>query len=99
MEEAEPNRLSLFYELWTLKESYLKALGSGLTASMRSFTIRRDGQGFYAESEGQRLPFFFRQYALDNRYKLAVCSREPVFSEYVQVLTLEGLLALARDVE
>ncbi|MCR5388305.1 MAG: 4'-phosphopantetheinyl transferase superfamily protein, partial [Lachnospiraceae bacterium] len=32
-----------FYETWTVKESVLKALGTGLSLDMRLITVTRDG--------------------------------------------------------
>lgn len=34
---SKPNKLAAFYEIWTVKESYLKAIGSGLAISLQSF--------------------------------------------------------------
>lgn len=31
-----------FYEVWTLKESYIKCYGSGLSMSLKSFSIKID---------------------------------------------------------
>jgi 4'-phosphopantetheinyl transferase len=97
--KPEHDRLSLFYELWTLKESYLKAVGSGIAGSLRAFSMQRDDLGFYAESDGERLPFFFRQYDLHDHYKLAVCSAEPEFSADVQVVTLDDLCTSRQEYE
>lgn len=33
------SRLEYFYEIWTLKESYIKAVGMGLSISLNSFNI------------------------------------------------------------
>lgn len=96
--EPEQDRLSIFYELWTLKESYLKAVGSGIAGSLRSFTMREGNGEFYAESDGRRVPFFFKQYELDKRYKLAVCSREQEFSEDVQGRKLDELLTSLKGI-
>jgi 4'-phosphopantetheinyl transferase len=90
--EPEQDRLSLFFELWTLKESYLKAQALGIPGGLRSFTMRRDHEGFHAVSEGRRVPYWFKQYDLAPDYKLAVCSAESEFSEDMQIVTLDDLL-------
>lgn len=37
-----PERLRVFFELWTCKEAYLKALGIGLSGKLDSFSINLD---------------------------------------------------------
>jgi 4'-phosphopantetheinyl transferase len=39
MDQNEAARLSCFYELWTLKESFVKWLGKGLTCPLYSFSV------------------------------------------------------------
>ena len=38
----EPEQPARFFELWTLKEAYLKARGLGLTVPLRTFSFYRD---------------------------------------------------------
>ncbi|MFD0589174.1 4'-phosphopantetheinyl transferase family protein [Paenibacillus sp. GCM10027627] len=79
-----------FYELWTLKESYIKAIGEGLSISLRSFSI------FYNEAEEPVLDakaeggYQLTRLVLDSGYKLSVCSKQQC-GETVQLVTLSEL--------
>ncbi len=90
----EIDKLHYFFELWTLKESYLKLIGKGLTKSLGSFTIYASDSGYSIKDKSVRTnPVFFRQYSVEGGYKLAVCSRQNNFSEAVKILNFDDLLA------
>ena len=62
MQKSE-DRLATFYELWTLKECYIKALGKGMSCDIKSFSINT----IY--------DWHFRTYDL-GEYKMAVCAQK-----------------------
>ncbi len=65
--------LDYFYKLWTLKESYIKAMGKGLSIPLDLFTIKVD-KGEIKFSSEKYTPGYFKQISLDNDYILSVCS-------------------------
>jgi 4'-phosphopantetheinyl transferase len=73
-----------FFELWTCKESYLKALGKGLTKSLGSFSVRKGNRQMEMLMDDQNEKVYFRQYDIDINYKLSVCSFEDNFSSKVE---------------
>jgi len=84
------DRLIYFYDLWTLKESYIKAEGKGLAIPLRSFTIRRNPIGkFYLEKEDRR--YSFEQYDICNGYKLSVCSIDGTKAKGIKVCNMDKL--------
>jgi 4'-phosphopantetheinyl transferase len=88
----EPDKKLYFFDLWTLKESYLKLLGKGLTRSLGSFSIVRKEGLFQLESEGRvDESIYFRMPLLDPGYKLAVCSYSSDFSDPVNIVTTYDL--------
>lgn len=83
---ASQNPLADFFTLWTLKESYLKAEGSGLSRPLRSFKVLPDGSG---ATPGWSTPFHFHRYAAPAPgYQLAVCSLDGTFCDTIETVNV-----------
>ncbi|MEN1969629.1 4'-phosphopantetheinyl transferase superfamily protein [Lentibacillus sp. N15] len=71
------DKISTFYEYWTLKESYIKAIGKGLSIPLNSFSIlNTEGKYFIKEEQNPNYHFYQRKISLD--YVLALCSQTSV---------------------
>ncbi len=83
-----------FWKFWTLKESYLKAIGTGLYKSLDSFSIQIGGDNQISLYGTKHTDVKFKDYDLFEDYKLAVCSYEMPIPENVTILSLDTLLEL-----
>ncbi|HFJ9466115.1 MULTISPECIES: 4'-phosphopantetheinyl transferase family protein [Bacillus cereus group] len=68
-------KLNYFYQIWTIKESYVKAIGKGLSVPLNSFKIGEDSE--------QGANWFIKQYMIDELYCLSVCAKTSEFPEYI----------------
>lgn len=72
--KPKSERINAFYDLWTLKESYMKATGLGFRLALDAFCIDMgDRITVVQDRQIQPYSFFHTQY---DKYKLAVCYRD-----------------------
>jgi 4'-phosphopantetheinyl transferase len=90
---SKADKFDYFFTLWALKESYIKILGKGLSHPLNAFSIKFIKPGeIIINVEGQRIKdIFFRQYDVDEAYKMAVCAAHDQIPGYLNQLTTNQL--------
>ena len=87
-------QLSKFYELWTLKESYVKCRGQGLATQLQSFSIEID-QAENIEvviNNKQVKEYSFKKFEIGLNYKMAICSVNREIPHEVIMVEQESLI-------
>jgi 4'-phosphopantetheinyl transferase len=90
------DRLERFFTLWTLKESYIKMTGQGLTRSMPDFSVvASTSGGFAVHAAGGPIDGVYL--ATSDRltgHRMAVCGRTAPPVDTLEIMPMEQLLAL-----
>lgn len=91
-------QLARFYDLWTLKESYIKARGMGLALPLQKFGFDLAGDdaiAFYAARELDAEPgrWRFWQLATGGGYKLALAVKPGADTDIIQIDSFKRLTA------
>ena len=72
-----------FTQIWTLKEAFLKCIGSGVGKGLKRFTIHIDDEKIRIDNRINRNFYYFKEYDVSG-YKLSVCSEDNRFSETLE---------------
>ena len=82
----EKDRTDMFFRLWTLKESYIKMLGTGFKTPMGSFSVSiADNIPVF---DGNSDKYYFKEYSLSDGYKYAVCAEFPCFEDEAAIVEI-----------
>lgn len=80
-------QLNRFYEIWTLKESYIKCCGQGLSMPLKSFSIEVDkDRNIKVVSNNECKEHTFKLYDIELGYKAAVCSLNKEISNNITIV-------------
>ncbi|MEC5423606.1 4'-phosphopantetheinyl transferase superfamily protein [Virgibacillus sp. C22-A2] len=82
------DKLEYFYDIWALKESYIKMVGKGLSIPLNSFSCSVVNKQFMFKSRIEQQPVYLKKYHIDPKYKLAVSQHHAYFPEHIHQICL-----------
>ncbi|NOR87131.1 MAG: 4'-phosphopantetheinyl transferase superfamily protein, partial [Bacteroidales bacterium] len=78
---SQKEQVSYFYQLWTLKESYMKAIGKGMSMSLSSFAFKKEKGGFKLAFSAHDPDWAFYTPQWEDEYYLSICSKAKDLTE------------------
>ncbi len=89
------DKISFFYNIWTRKESYVKALGIGLNVPLDALTVYLENEKDIFSPIIENITnnkYFFKQYFINSYYSMTVCAMNKSFSGSITLINNGDLL-------
>ena len=84
--ETPEEQNKLFFRLWTLKESFIKATGLGKKLNLNSFCFDIKDREITITQSVDKNKYFFKEFDFNDGYSYSVCSMNPDICEIKQVI-------------
>ena len=81
----ESEKDDLFFRIWTMKESFIKAVGTGLGMALDSFSVDITKDAPFISYSTDKRAFQLKEYNLLDGYKISLCALDGNFAEAVEV--------------
>lgn len=75
-----------FTQIWTLKEAFVKCIGTGIGEHLRDFAILIEKDGIKVQQNIKNDIFYFKEYSVSG-YQLSVCCEDNRFAEELEDVT------------
>ncbi|MBE6589663.1 MAG: 4'-phosphopantetheinyl transferase superfamily protein [Ruminococcaceae bacterium] len=89
-QKTEAARRLMFYRIWSLRESFVKATGLGLWRTSKSFSVMPAEEGYLSHGIDRSMPSHFCEPCREAEYRYAVCGERERFAP-VEWIFLEKL--------
>jgi 4'-phosphopantetheinyl transferase len=87
---AEGERDMLFFRIWTLKEAFVKAIGTGIGYPMNTISFAFSGDEISSNADGWR----FAQFIINETAVVSLCTKAEIWQQLKRIETQNKRLIL-----